>query len=92
MERAKSVLDEAQLIVKGSRKEDYGTPEESFSTIAGYWSHYLTTCISPGETLTARDVALMMILFKIARESNKHKRDNLVDIAGYAACTATLFE
>ena len=92
MERAKSVLDEAQLIVKGSRKEDYGTPEESFSTIAGYWSHYLTTCISTGETLTARDVALMMILFKIARESNKHKRDNLVDIAGYAACAATLFE
>lgn len=92
MERAMSILEEAQNIVKGSRVEDYGTPEASFSTIAAYWTAYLTTCNSPGEALTARDVALMMILFKVARESNKHKRDNLVDIAGYAACAATLFE
>ena len=27
-----------------------------------------------------------MIAVKISRECNAHKRDNLVDIAGYAAC------
>jgi len=32
-------------------------------------------------------VAMMMVLFKVAREvTGRGKRDNLVDIAGYAAC------
>lgn len=36
-----------------------------------------------------RDVAMMMILLKVARDvSGESKRDNLVDIAGYAACAA----
>lgn len=90
MHRAKSILDEAQKIVEGSRQQEYGTPENSFSTIGKYWSMYLSTCACPGEEISAHDVAMMMVLFKVARESNQHKRDNLVDIAGYAACAATL--
>ena len=84
MHRAKSILDEAQKIVEGSRQQEYGTPENSFSTIGKYWSAYL------GREVSAQDVAMMMVLFKVARESNQHKRDNLVDIAGYTACAATL--
>lgn len=34
----------------------------------------------------ARDVAMKMILLKIAREANTPKHDNLVDICGYARC------
>lgn len=32
----------------------------------------------------------MMMLLKIARETEKHKDDNFLDIAGYAACAACL--
>ena len=34
----------------------------------------------------SRDVAVMMILLKIARVASSKKSDNWVDIAGYAAC------
>ena len=43
-----------------------------------------------GVYLTSRDVAMLMILFKIAREENKHKRDNITDIIGYAVLAEDL--
>lgn len=39
---------------------------------------------------SARDVAMKMILLKIAREANTPKRDNKVDIAGYARCLSQI--
>lgn len=75
-----SVLDEARAIVNGDRNKAYGKPEESFTTISNYWETYLGIDISP------KDVAMMMILLKVARNEHKAKRDNLVDICGYAAC------
>jgi hypothetical protein len=74
------LLDEAKAIVCGDRDQQYGKPENNFKTIAALWESYL------GVDITAKDVAMMMILLKIAREGKKHKRDNLIDIAGYAAC------
>lgn len=80
MER-KEILDEAARIVTGERQNQYGSAEDSFALIGGLWSDYLGVYISP------RDVALMMILLKVAREKGgKGKADNWVDIAGYAAC------
>ena len=34
--------------------------------------------------LSAEDVALCMIAVKLARQATRPKRDNIVDIAGYA--------
>ena len=79
-----TVLDEAKRIVNGDRNEQYGEPEDTFAEIAALWEIYLECAISP------RDVAMMMILLKVARDNNKHKRDNLVDICGYAACAEKL--
>lgn len=76
------LLDEARRIVCGDRDRQYGKPEDNFEKISKLWSYYLTYPISKG------DVAMMMILLKVAREGEKHKHDNLVDIAGYAACAA----
>lgn len=76
------LLDEAKRVVCGDRDRQYGKPEYNFEKIAKLWSYYLTYPISKG------DVAMMMILLKVAREGEKHKHDNLVDIAGYAACAA----
>lgn len=77
------ILKKANQIVNGDRDEQYGTPESSFKKIASYWSEYLNCAID------AKDVAIMMILFKVARlcESNKGMHsDTWIDIAGYAAC------
>lgn len=77
------LLDEAKAIVCGDRDQQYGKPEDSFCVIAKLWSDYIM------RYLDERDVAMMMILLKVARDvSGESKRDNLVDIAGYAACAA----
>lgn len=72
-----SILDEAKRIINGERQDQYGSPEDSFRLIGEYWGVYL------GLEMTAKDVAVMMVLFKLARQANQHKRDNLVDAAGY---------
>lgn len=79
-----NILNTANDIINGERKEDYGDAFDSFDRIAGLWSSYLDHCISPV------DVAHMMILMKVSRGTNHAKfnmihEDNLVDIAGYSA-------
>ena len=87
-----TVLDEAKTIVDGARQKDYGPPEDSFAQIAKYWSIYLSAENGTLIGLTAADVAKMMILLKLAREQNAHKRDNLTDMAGYAYCVDLIEE
>lgn len=79
------VLDEAKEIVAGPRAADYGPAEASFLTIANLWTDYLYAAVGTDGIVSAQDVAHMLILMKVARQANSHKRDNLVDIAGYAA-------
>ena len=77
-------LVKAEHCVNGDRDQQYGDPEDSFERIAEYWKTYLGNQVEIG----AEDVAIMMILFKIARlEGSEYKSaDTWVDIAGYAAC------
>lgn len=80
-------LTEAGDIVNGARQDTYGQPEDSFKLIASYWSAYLEGC--PDRGLTALDVAHMMVLLKLARCSGQTtKRDNYVDLCGYACIAA----
>lgn len=73
-------LDKAKEIINGARQENYGRPESNFKQIALYWSIYLDHDVS------ATDVALMMVLMKLARLQNKPDHDDSwIDIAGYAA-------
>lgn len=71
-------LTEAASVVKGERQESYGPAERNLSRIAELWSSYL------GHPITSRNVAVMMILLKAARDAHKSKHDNMVDICGYA--------
>lgn len=73
-----SVLTEAEALVHGDRGEAYGHPFEDFSKTAKIWETIL------GCEVTAEQVALCMIGVKISRQLHKPKRDNAVDIAGYA--------
>lgn len=78
----KELLEAAAKCVVGDREEDYGSPEQNFERIAWFWNTYLGVAI-----ITAKDVAAMLALLKIARIASGHaKSDNWVDLAGYAAC------
>lgn len=76
-----TILAEADRIVNGQRREDYGGPFESFSDIARGWAMVL------GVEVTPEQVGLCMIQLKVARAKNGgFHRDSFVDIAGYAQC------
>ena len=86
-----SSLEEAHRLIGGERQNDYGTPENSFSAIANLWTVYFNQVKGWGVPLfTPRDVAAMMVLLKIARGTRK--RDNWIDIIGYAAIAADRLE
>lgn len=76
----KTILEKAQEVVSGERREDYGDMKTSFNNIAAGWSVIAKT------EITAHQVGLMMIWLKTVREANNHKLDNLIDCAGYARC------
>lgn len=83
------ILAKAKQCVCGDREEQYGTPENNFSTIACLWTNYLNASYPTGPevVVSAEDVAAMMILLKVSRvASGTQKADNWIDIAGYAAC------
>lgn len=83
------VLFEATKIVCGDRDQQYGSPEDSFETIANFWTNYLTASKHSCTKVTAKDAAVMMALLKIARiAGGQDKPDNWIDLAGYAACGA----
>ena len=74
---------EAHQIINGERVDQYGKPEMSLEIIAAFWEDYLNHR-KPGP-LTAIDAVNMEMLKKIARAMGQEvKRDNYVDIAGYA--------
>ena len=77
------VLSIAEDLVMGDRNRDYSDPRENFGQTADLWAAYLGVAVKP------HDVAVLMILAKVARLSTSPgKQDNWIDIAGYAACGA----
>lgn len=87
------ILEAARKCVCGDRDEQYGSPEESFDTIADLWNAYLHNIIpkSVPDMICAADVAVMMALFKIARIAKGVKKDDSwIDAAGYIACGAEI--
>ena len=87
------ILREAARIVCGDRNKQYGEPEDSFRAIAEFWETYVREiCVSTGADvcINAADVAMMMVLLKVARTFCATKADTYIDIAGYAACAAEI--
>lgn len=80
------VLKEAMRITHHDRNANYGNPEDNFQHIANLWEDYLAVSGRKAE-LEPADVAVMMMLVKIARlGNNRMHQDSTIDIAGYAAC------
>ena len=84
--RPVSVLAEAEHVTSGERQKDYGHPRDDFARTAAMWNGLLAGKLRA--PITAIDIPLCMIAVKLAREAHRHKRDNLVDIAGYARTAA----
>ena len=88
--KATEILKTAHEIVSNDRAEKHGDMKETHELIADYWNLYLITRQDVGK-ITARDVAIMMVLLKIARsQKGKFNADDYIDIAGYAACAVQI--
>jgi hypothetical protein len=80
------ILDAVKKTICNDRQDVHGNPEDTHRLIADFWNLYLGS-----SSLTATDVAVMMCLFKIARQMmNPSHSDNLHDLIGYAAIAAEL--
>lgn len=85
-----TLLSEADQIAGQDRSRDYGHPFDNHARIAGIWSVQLEQILK--RPILPREVALMMIGLKLAREINSSKRDNLLDVCGYAKCVDMIDE
>ena len=79
MQKTREILEETINIVTGQRQEDYGDKVVNHRNIAELWSAYLDTDIAP------HDVAICMLLVKVARLKNRKTKDCYVDMAVYAS-------
>ena len=87
----KDILTEAAVLTSGSRQSAYGDAKTNFETVGVLWSAYLRSAhpqcayALAFNGITAKDVAMMLSLLKIARAAAGQRLDNYVDLAGYAA-------
>lgn len=75
------IIKQVSKCILNDRQNTYGTPENNFQTIANLWNEYLGSDYK----ITPKDVAVMMLLLKVARmKSSPNHLDNFVDAAGYS--------
>lgn len=84
-ETTETICQEADRLVSHDRQDTYGHPHEDFSRTGRIWGAILDLPDVP-----AYKVGLCMAAVKISREVNKPKRDNMVDLAGYAKCVSMI--
>jgi hypothetical protein len=76
------ILKSAEECITVDRQATHGDAEDNFSRIAGLWTAYFDNAYY----FDAKDVAAMMVLFKMARyKANPSHPDNMIDACGYAA-------
>lgn len=87
----KKELLEAAIKTVADRGVPYGGVEDNFTRIARLWKMHLLNRFDRAPDLTPADVAMMMVLMKIARlENQPNHPDSWTDVAGYAACGADI--
>ena len=85
--RKEDILKKASELVTGDRNETHGDAFQNHAEIAEFWNIFLDKKLQPMASITAEDVALMMVLMKISRnnQGKKSNIDNFIDMCGYAA-------
>lgn len=77
-----NILKEADKLlnsIEGGRIEQYGSIQQNFADAARIASTMSIVPVSP------REIYISIIALKLARESYKHKEDNLLDAVAYIA-------
>ena len=79
------ILDEPSRLTHGDREKNYGSALTNHTRIAGLWSVFLETEITPAQ------VAICMGLVKVARliETPDHL-DSFIDLAAYASISGEI--
>jgi hypothetical protein len=86
------ILKQVEKCILNDRQNTYGTPEDNFQVIADLWNIYLGIKDEDLQ-LTRQDVAIMMMLLKVARmKSSPNHLDNYVDAAGYSVIAGSFCE
>lgn len=79
-DRPRSVAEEAEFLIGGPRRDDYGPAEDGFAHVARLWAPILGL-----DSIEPRLVAACMVAWKMSRAlTGAAKRDNYVDLVGYA--------
>ena len=90
-----SVLAEADGLINGDRRHDYGHALDNFGRIVTMWNAHLrmrtfrltdeelVQAVRSGTYLTEEDIGWLMADVKRCREEQRPQRDNKVDAAGY---------
>lgn len=83
--RLGKISETAMELINGDRHDAHGDFRVSFQTIANLWMAFL------GTPIRADQVAIMMLLLKVARNRlNPKVVDNFIDMVGYAELAAAL--
>ena len=85
--RKEDILKKASELVTGDRNETHGDAFQNHAEIAEFWNIFLDGKLQSMASITAQDVAIMMILLKVSRsnQGKKFNLDNFIDMAGYSA-------
>ena len=81
------ILKKAKDLISGDRNDTHGDAFQNHAEIAEFWNIFLDKKLQPMASITAEDVALLMVLMKISRnnQGKKNNLDNFIDMCGYAA-------
>ena len=88
------ILKKAKELITGDRNDTHGDAFQNHAEIAEFWNIFLDKKLQPMANITAEDVALMMVLMKISRntQGKKNNLDNFIDMCGYAAIAGEINE
>jgi hypothetical protein len=82
----RTILQEAQELTRGARQADYGHPYDDYKRVTGAFNAVT------GHNLKPSEGGVFMACVKLARQGHRPKRDNMVDLAGYADCIYRIAE
>lgn len=81
-----NILIEAMTLVHGARGDNYGHPYDDYKCCVDMFNALMDKKYGITPIMKPQDGVLFMMCVKLSREANCHKRDNMVDLAGYAEC------
>ncbi len=88
-----TICEEANRLASHERQKDYGHPIDDFTCQGKMMAAILTRVLGIDiPDIPPKVVGMLMCAVKLSREAHVSKRDNRVDLAGYAMCMQMIDE